>query len=52
MDSNLSINILDYEDMECPYAIYEGRKMDLEMLKMVRQITMYDTIACPHFPLT
>ena len=34
MDSNLSINIiLDYEDIECPCAIYEGRKMDLEMLR-------------------
>ena len=34
MDSNLSINIiLDYEDIECPCAIYEGGKMDLKMLR-------------------
>ena len=34
IDSNLSVNIiLDYEDMECPCAIYQGSKMDLEMLK-------------------
>ena len=34
MDSNLSVNIiLDYEDIECPCAIYKGSKVDLEMLK-------------------
>ena len=33
-DSNLSANIiLDYEDIECPCAIYEGTKIQLEMLK-------------------
>ena len=32
--SHLSVNIiLDYEDMACPCAIYQGSKMDLEMLK-------------------
>ena len=34
IDSNLSVNIiLDYEDIECPCAIYQGSKMDLQMLK-------------------
>ena len=33
-DSNLSVNIiLDYEDLECPCAIYAGSKVNLEMLK-------------------
>ena len=31
-DSNLSINILDYEEIECPCAVYEGNKVDLGML--------------------
>ena len=32
-DSNISINIiLDYEEIECPCAIYEGNKVDLGML--------------------
>ena len=34
MDSNLSINIiLDYEDIEHPCAIYQGNKIELQMLK-------------------
>ena len=33
-DSKLSVNIiLDYEDIECPCAIYEGSKINLQMLK-------------------
>ena len=33
-DSHLSVNvILDYEDIECPCAIYEGNRINLQMLK-------------------
>ena len=32
-DSRLSVNvILDYEDIECPCAIYEGNRINLQML--------------------
>ena len=32
--SRLSVNvILDYEDIECPCAIYEGNRTNLQMLK-------------------
>ena len=27
-DSNLSINILDYEEIECPCAIHKGNKVE------------------------
>ena len=43
--SRLSVNmILDYEDLECPYAIYKRNIISLYMLSMVRQITMHGTI--------
>lgn len=51
-DSNLSVNIiLDYEDIECPCAVYKGSKLDIEILKIrtVRQIITYGTTACPLF---
>ena len=34
IDSNFSVNIiLDYGDIVCQCVIYEGSKIDLEMLK-------------------